>query len=130
MAASATVGYQNRTDIVFDMNTATAAATETFRHVTTRAFVVTGVTVICKATAVNGAVNVLKGAGVITTGGVPCDTLNVVAQGGVIDQANAVFAIGDVLNVRISALAAGSFGTIVVQTEPLSLGDATVIIGT
>ena len=127
MAASATVGYQNRTDIVFNMTTATAAATETFRHVTTRAFRVIGVTVLCKATAVNGSVNVLKGAGVITTGGVPCDTLNAVAQGGVIDQVNATFAIGNTLNVTISALAAGSFGTIIVHTAPLALGDATTV---
>jgi len=116
-------------DIVFDMTTPTVAASEKFSIKVTRAFRVIGVRVICEANAVNGLVEVLKGAASIT-GNIACATLNTATDAGTIDATAATFAVGDTLNVTASAAAAGVRGTIIVQTAPVPFADQTTITGT
>jgi hypothetical protein len=125
--ASATVGYQNTTDIVFDMTSDTANASEQFNVVVTRAFVVIGVTVICEKTQAGGTVTVGKGASAITAA-LACDTANAVVNAATLAVANSTFAVGDTLRATIAT--AGSRGTIVVRTAPLALGDATTVVAT
>lgn len=124
MAASATVGYQNTTDIVFDMTSSTAGASEQFNIAVTRAFVVTGVTVICEATQAGGTVTVGKGASAITAA-LACDTANAVVMAATLAVANSTFAVGDQLRVTVAT--AGTRGTVVVRTAPLALGDASTV---
>jgi hypothetical protein len=124
MPASATVGYQNTTDIVFDMTSSTVGASEVFNVTVTRAFVVTGVTVICEATQAGGTVTVGK-AGAAITGALVCATANDVVQATTLAVANSTFAVGDQLRVTVAT--AGSRGTVVVRTAPLALGDASTV---
>ena len=125
--ASATVGYQNTTDVVFDMTTDTTNASEQFNIVVTRAFVVTGVTVICEKTQAGGTVTVGK-AGAAITGALVCDTANAVVNAATLAVANSTFAVGDTLRATIAT--AGTRGTIVVRTAPLPLGDAATVAAT
>lgn len=129
MAATAITGPQGRVDIVFDMLTSTTAASETFSIVVTRAFRVTGVSVICKASVVNGAVNVSKGGSSIT-GNIACVTLNTITNATSVDNAFATFAVGDTLNVTATAVAGGVRGTVIVQTAPLPLANQSTVTGT
>lgn len=125
--ASATAGYQNTTDIVIDMTSSTTNASEQFNIVVTRAFVVTGVTVICEATQAGGTVTVGKGASAITAA-LACDTANAVVNAATLAVANSTFAVGDTLRATIAT--AGTRGTIVVRTAPLALGDAATVVAT
>lgn len=125
--ASATAGYQNTTDIVIDMTSNTTNASEQFNIVVTRAFVVTGVTVIAKVTQAGGTVTVGKGASAITAA-LGCDTQNAVTNAATLTVANTVFAVGDTLRATIAT--AGTRGTIIVRTEPLTLGDAATVVAT
>jgi hypothetical protein len=129
VAATAIAGPQGQVDIVFDMTTPTVAASEKFSIKVTRAFRVVGARVICKTAAVNGLIDVLKGASSIT-GNIACATLNTVADAAAVDAAFATFAVGDTLNVTASAVAAGVRGTIIVQTAPLPLADQATLTGT
>jgi len=129
VAATAIAGPQGQVDIVFDMATPTVAASEKFSIVVTRAFRVIGVRVICKTAAVNGLIDVLKGASSIT-GNIACAVLNTATDAAVVDSSVATFAVGDTLNVTASAAAAGVRGTIIVQTAPVPLADQTTITGT
>lgn len=125
--ASATAGYQNTTDIVIDMTSNTTNASEQFNIVVTRAFVVTGVTVIAKVTQAGGTVTVGKGASAITAA-LGCDTANAVTNAATLAVANNTFAVGDTLRATIAT--AGTRGTIIVRTEPLTLGDAATVVAT
>lgn len=125
--ASATAGYQNTTDIVIDMTSSTTNASEQFNIVVTRAFVVTGVTVICEATQAGGTVTVGKGASAITAA-LACDTANAVVNAATLAVANSTFAVGDTLRATIAT--AGTRGTIIVRTAPLALGDAATVVAT
>ena len=125
--ASATVGYQNTTDVVFDMTSDTTNASEQFNIVVTRAFVVVGVTVICEKTQAGGTVTVGKGASAITAA-LACDTANAVVNATTLAVANSTFAVGDTLRATIAT--AGTRGTIVVRTAPLPLGDAATVAAT
>ena len=125
--ASATAGYQNTTDIVIDMTSSTVNASEQFNIVVTRAFVVTGVTVIAEATQAGGTVTVGKGASAITAA-LACDTANAVVNAATLAVANSTFAVGDTLRATIAT--AGTRGTIVVRTAPLALGDAATVVAT
>lgn len=128
MAATAIAGPQGQVDIVFDMTTPTVAVSEKFSLVVTRAFRVLGVRVICERNAVNGLVEVLKGASTIT-GNIACGTLNAVVDGTVTNNAVATFAVGDTLNVTASAAAGGVQGIVIVKTIPLPLANQTTITG-
>lgn len=127
MAATATVGYQNTTDIVLDMTAVASGTPDVFDIAVTRAFIVTGVTVIATATQALGTITVGKGAAAITAA-LACDTLNAVTNATTLDIANTVFAIGNTL--RITATTNGTKGTVIVRTAPLALGDAVTVIGT
>lgn len=127
MAATATVGYQNTTDIVLDMTALASGTPDVFDIVVTRAFQVTGVTVICTAAQVGGTVTVGKAANAIT-GALACAVLDAVTVATTLDVTYTTFAIGDTL--RISVATDGAKGTVVVRTAPLALGDAVTIIGT
>lgn len=127
MAATAVVGYQNTTDIVLDMTALASGTPDVFDIKVTRAFLVTGVTVIATATQAGGTATVGKGAAAITAA-LACDTLNAVVSAATLDVANTTFAVGDTL--RITVTTNGAKGTIIVRTAPLLLGDATVITGT
>lgn len=127
MAATATVGYQNTTDIVLDMTSVASGTPDVFDIVVTRAFLVIGVSVICTATVVGGTVTVGKGASAITSA-LACDTANAVVNAATLDIANTVFAVGNTL--RISVATNGAKGTVIVRTAPLALGDATTVTGT
>ena len=127
MAATAVVGYQNTTDIVLDMTAVASGTPDVFDIKVTRAFLVTGVTVIATATQAGGTATVSKSAAAITAA-LACDTLNAVVNAATLDVANTTFAVGDTL--RISVATNGAKGTIIVRTAPLLLGDATVITGT
>jgi hypothetical protein len=129
VAATAITGPQGQVDIVFDMTTPTVAASEKFSIAVTRAFRVIGVRVICKTAAVNGLIDVLKGASSIT-GNVACAVLNTATDAAAVDATFATFAVGDTLNVTASAAAAGVRGTIVVQTAPVPLADQATVTGT
>jgi hypothetical protein len=98
-----------------------------FDIVVTRAFLVTGVTVIAKATQAGGTATVGK-AGAAITAALACDTANAVVNAATLDIANTTFAVGDTL--RISIATNGAQGTVIVRTAPLALGNATVITGT
>lgn len=126
--ASATVGYQNTTDIVIDMSSAVpAGATETFAITVTRGLKVIGVTCIGEATAAASTVEVRKGASVIITG-LAMVTANAVTDAATLATANINFATGDVLNVAVtSGAGVTAQGTIIVRTAPLALGDATTV---
>lgn len=125
--ASATAGYQNTTDIVIDMTSSTTNASEVFNIVVTRAFVVTGVTVIAEATQAGGTVTVGKSGSAITAA-LACDTANAVVNAATLAVANSTFAVGDTLRATIAT--AGTRGTIIVRTAPLALGDAATITAT
>jgi hypothetical protein len=127
MAATAVVGYQNTTDIVLDMTALASGTPDVFDIKVTRAFLVTGVTVIATATQVGGTVTVGKSAAAITSA-LACDTLNGVVNAATLDIVNTTFAVGDTL--RITVTTNGTKGTVIVRTAPLLLGDATVITGT
>lgn len=127
MAATATVGYQNTTDIVLDMTAVASGTPDVYNIVVTRAFVVIGVSVICTATQVGGTVTVGKSASAIT-GALACDTLNAVTNAATLAVTNTVFAVGDTL--RITVTTDGAKGTVVVRTAPLALGDAVTVTGT
>ena len=129
MPATAITGPQGQVDIVFDITTPTVAVSEKFSITVTRAFRVIGVRVICKTSAVNGLINVLKGASSIT-GNIACATLNTVEDAVSVDATFATFAVGDTLNVTASAVAAGVRGTIVVQTAPVPFADQATVTGT
>ena len=126
--ASATVGYQNTTDIVIDMSSGVpAATTETFAITVTRGLKVIGVTCIGEATAAASSVEVRKGASVIVTG-VAMVTANAVTNAATLATANIDFAKGDVLNVAVtSGAGVTAQGTIIVRTATLALGDATTV---
>ena len=126
--ATGVVGPQGRVDIVLDMTTATVAASETFSIRVTRAFRVVGVTVLCEATIANGAVEVFKGASTVTGGTVPCAVLNAVSNGGIVTSA-ATFAVGDTLNITVTAPAGGVQGIVIVRTVPLPLANQSTITG-
>lgn len=130
MAATATVGYQNTTDIVLDMTAVASGTPDVFDIKVTRAFLVTGITVIATATQAGGNVTVGKGGSLISldAGGIACATVNTATQAILLDVANTTFAVGDTL--RITVTTNGAKGTVIVRTAPLSLGDATVITGT
>ena len=127
MAATATVGYQNTTDIVLDMTAVASGTPDVFDITVTRAFLVTGVSVIAKATQAGGTATVGKGGAAITAA-LACDTLNAVVNAATLDIANTTFAVGDTL--RISIATNGAQGTIIVRTAPLALGDAKTVVGT
>jgi hypothetical protein len=126
--ASASVGYQNTTDIVIDMSSGVpAATTETFAITVTRGFKVTGVTCIGEATAAASSVEVKKGASSIVSG-LAMVTANAVTNAATLATANINFAPGDVLNVLVtSGAGVTAQGTIIVRTAPLALGDATTV---
>ena len=128
MAATAIAGPQGRVDIVFDMVTPTVAASETFSLKVTRAFRVIGARVICETAAVNGLIDVRKGASSVT-GTIPCATLNAVADGGVVDNAFSTFAIGDTLNIIATAPAASVRGIVIVQTVPVPFANQATVTG-
>ena len=128
MPATAAYGPQGRVDIVFDMATATTAASETLSIKVTRAFRVVGVRVICETAAVNGLIDVLKGASSVT-GTIPCATLNAVADGGVVDNTVSTFAVGDVLNITATAPGAGVRGIVIVQTVPVPFANQATVTG-
>ena len=129
MPASATVGYQNVTDIVLDMSSTVAAgATETFSIKVTRGFKVVGLTCIAEATAAGSSVEIRKGASVIVTG-LAMVTANAVTNAATLAVANIDFATGDTLNVAVtSGAGVNAQGVIIVRTEPLPLGDATTVV--
>lgn len=127
MAATATVGYQNTTDIVLDMTAVVSGTPDVYNIVVTRAFQVIGVAVICTATVVGGTVTVGKSASAIT-GALPCDTVNAVTNAATLAIANTVFAVGDTL--RITVTTDGAKATVIVRTAPLALGDAVTVVGT
>lgn len=127
MAATATVGYQNTTDIVLDMTSAVTGTPDVYDIVVTRAFLITGVTVIAKATQAGGTATVGK-AGSAITAALACDTLNAVTNAATLDVAFTSFAVGDTL--RISVATNNAQGTIIVRTAPLALGDAKTVTGT
>jgi hypothetical protein len=130
LPASANVGYQNRTDIVFDMTTDAVAAVETFSRTVTRAFRVVGVTVIAKVNSAGSTVDVKKGASTIAAA-VPCAVANAVsAENSLASDATAVFAVGDTLNVSINVPGVGARGTIIVETVPVLFGNQTVVTAT
>lgn len=128
MPATATVGYQNATDIVFDMATAVpAGATETFSIKATRAFKVVGISCIAETTAALSTVEVRKGATVIVTG-LAMVTANAVTGAATLVATALDFAVGDTLNVAVtSGAGVTAQGVIIVRTEPLALGDAAII---
>lgn len=128
MPATATVGYQNATDIVIDMaSTVAAGATETFSITATRAFKVVGVACIAEATAAGSSVEVRKGATVIVTG-LAMVTANAVTGASTLVTTALDFAVGDVLNVAVtSGAGVNAQGVIIVRTEPLALGDAKTV---
>ena len=128
MPATATVGYQNATDIVFDMATAVpAGATETFSIKVTRAFKVVGISCIAEATAAGSSVEVRKGATVIVTG-LAMVTANAVTGAATLVTTALDFAVGDTLNVAVtSGAGVTAQGVIIVRTEPLALGDAALL---
>lgn len=130
MAATATVGYQNTTDIVLDMTSPVTGTPDVYDIVVTRAFLVTGVTVIAKANQAGGAVTVSKGANLITTdaGGIACAAINTSTSAILLDVAFTTFAVGDTL--RISVATNNAQGTIIVRTAPIALGDAKTVVGT
>lgn len=126
MPAIASAGPQGQIDIVFDLNTATVGAGETFNLVVSRAFTVTGLTGICKAANANTNATVSRAGATIGT--VTLTTLDAVSQAATLDGANVTFAVGDTLRVVINN--AGGFGTIIVQTSPRPLADQTTLTGT
>ena len=130
MAATATVGYQNTTDIVIDMSSAVpAGTTETFSITVTRGFKVIGVTCIAESTAAASSVEVRKGAAVIVTA-LAMVTANAVTNAATLATANIDFSTGNVLNVAVTSGAlVTAQGTIIVRTAPLALGDATAVVG-
>jgi len=128
VAATAIAGPQGRVDIVFDMVTPTVAASETLSLKLTRAFRVIGARVICETAAVNGLIDVRKGASSVT-GTIPCATLNAVADGGVVDNAFSTFAIGDTLNIVATAPGASVRGIVIVQTVPVPFANQTTVTG-
>lgn len=127
MAATATVGYQNTTDIVLDMTAVASGTPDVYNIVVTRAFQVIGVAVICTATVVGGTVTVGKSASAITAA-LACDTVNAVTNAATLAIANTVFAVGDTL--RITVTTDGAKATVIVRTAPLALGDAVTVVGT
>jgi hypothetical protein len=130
MAAAANVGYQNRTDIVFDMTSDATAAVETFSIRVTRAFRVVGVTVIAKQASAGSTVDVKKGAATVAAG-VVCAVANAVAtETSLASGADAVFAVGDTMNVILNVPGVGARGTIIVETVPAPFGDQTAVSAT
>jgi hypothetical protein len=131
MPATANVGYQNATDIVFDMVSAVpAATTETFSIKATRACKVVGISCIAEATAAGSSVEVRKGATVIVTG-LAMVTANAVTRAATLVTTALDFAVGDTLNVAVtSGAGVTAQGVIIVRTEPLALGDAKVVTAT
>ena len=128
--AVANVGYQTRTDIVFDMTSDATAAVETFSIVVTRAFRVIGVTVISKNTSAGATVDVKKGAATVAAA-VPCAAANAVTtETSLASGTDAVFAVGDTLNVVLNVPGAGARGTIIVETAPAPFGDQTALTAT
>ncbi len=126
MPATASAGPQGRIDIVFDLNTATVGAGEAFNLVVSRAFTVTGITGICKASNANTNATVSRAGA--TIGVVTLTTLDAVSEASTLDVANVTFAVGDTLRVVINS--AGGFGTVVVQTAPRLLADQVTLTGT
>jgi hypothetical protein len=126
LPATATTGPQGRIDIVFDLNTATVGAGETFNLVVSRAFAVTGITGICKGANANTNATVSRAGAAI--GVVALTTLDAVSQAPTLDVANVNFAVGDTLRVVVNN--AGGFGAVVVQTAPRPLADQTTLTGT
>jgi hypothetical protein len=126
--ATAAYGPQGEVDIVLDMTTATTAASEKFSIIVTRAFKVIGVRVICTSATANGLVDVLKGA-VSVTGTVPCASLNAVSDGSVVNEAPSTFAVGDTLNITLTAPGSGVKGVVIVKTAPIPLANQTTITG-
>ena len=126
MPATATTGPQGRIDIVFDLNSATVGAGETFSLVVSRAFTVTGITGISKATNANTTATVSRAGAAI--GVVALTPLNAVSEAPTLNGANVTFAVGDTLRVVVNS--AGGFGTVVVQTAPRPLADQTTLTGT
>ena len=128
--AVANVGYQTRTDIVFDMTSDATAAVETFSIVVTRAFRVIGVTVISKNTSAGATVDVKKGAATVAAA-VPCAAANAVTtETSLASGTDAVFAVGDTLNVVLNVPGAGARGTIIIETAPAPFGDQTALTAT
>jgi hypothetical protein len=126
MPATASAGPQGRIDIVFDLNSATVGAGEAFNLVVSRAFTVTGITGICKASNANTNATVSRAGAAI--GVVTLTTLDAVSEASTLDVANVTFAVGDTLRVVVNN--AGGFGTIVVQTAPRLLADQVTLTGT
>ena len=130
MAAGANVGYQTRTDIVFDMTSDATAAVETFSIRVTRAFRVIGVTVIAKQNSAGATVDVKKGAATVAAA-VPCAVVNAVStENSLASNTDAVFAVGDTLNVILNVPGAGARGTIIVETAPAPFGDQVAVSAT
>lgn len=123
--ATAITGYQNRVDIVFDLDAPTAAGNATFDLVVSRAFRVTGITAICKATNANTTVTVSRAGASI--GVATLAVLNAVTRAASLTGANATLAVGDVLRVVVNL--AGGYGTIVVQTDPVAYAEQRTITG-
>jgi hypothetical protein len=124
--ATAAVGFQNATDIVFDMNAVTTAATELFNFTATRPGKVIGVTVIAKATQAGGAIDLLVGGNSVVAG-IACAAANTVALATSIAVANQSFAIGTV--ITIAAKTVGTQGLIIVHTEPTPYANQATITG-
>lgn len=129
MAAGANVGYQTRTDVVFDMTSDATAAVETFSIPVTRAFRVTGVRVIAKQASAGATVDVKKGAATIASG-IACAVANAVSNATTIAVASNDFAVGDTLNVVLNVPGAGARGTIIVQMDPTPFGDQVAVSAT
>lgn len=126
VSATAAAGPQGRIDIVFDLNSATVGASETFNLVVSRAFTVTGLIGICKASNANTNATISRAGAAI--GSVALTTINTVSTATTLDVANVNFAVGDTLRVVVNN--AGGFGTVVVQTAPRPLADQVTITGT
>lgn len=124
--ATAAVGFQNATDIVFDMNGVTTAATETFAFTATRTGKIIGVTVIAKATQAGGAVEVRTGANSVVSG-LACAAANAVTVATTIAVANQTFSVGTVINVIVTT--AGAQGLVIVHTEPTGYANQATITG-
>lgn len=127
MATTATVGYQNTTDVILDMNDVVAGGTDVYNIIVTRDFLVTGVTVIATATQAGGTITVGKGANAIVSG-LACAAANDVVQAASLDIGHTAFSKGDTL--RITATTNGARGTVIVRTAPLALGSARTITST
>jgi len=112
------------------MTSDATAAVETFSIRVTRAFRVVGVTVIAKQASAGSTVDVKKGAATVAAG-VVCAVANAVAtETSLASGADAVFAVGDTMNVILNVPGVGARGTIIVETVPAPFGDQTAVSAT